>query len=142
MKFRIIKKLLIFGVIFALGFFTHALFFPDVLVNGFADVSAIVVPNTSPTPGGQDVNNTFMTKITYNNKRFSRHSLVIPIESYVQIENQSETDRMWLVSNNPLLTTPRGYSYTEQILVRLDHRGTFVVQDKNNPREQIVITVK
>ena len=100
MKLRIIKKILLFGFIFFLGFITHALFFPDMLVNVFTDVSAIAVPNTSPTPA-VDVNSSFMTTITYNNKHFSRHSLVIPTASYVIIENLSTTDRMWLLSNNP-----------------------------------------
>jgi hypothetical protein len=135
------KLIFIFIIAFSAGFLTHALFFPDVLVNGFTDVKAIVVPNTSPT-SAQDVNSTFLTKITYNGKRFSRHSLVVPTASYVLIENLSTDSRMWLVSNNPLLATPRGYSYTEQIDVRLDKPGTFVVQEKENPQEQIVITVK
>jgi len=141
MKLRFFKKLLLFGVFFVLGFLTHAFFFPDVLINGFSDISNIAIPNTSPTPG-QDVNSTFFTKITYNGSHFSRHSLVIPISSYVMIENMSTTSRMWLVSNNPQLGTPRGYSYTEAIRVRLDNRGSFVVEDKLNPQEKILITVK
>ena len=141
MKLRVIKNIILFGIFFGLGFLTHALFFPDVLVNGFTDVSSIIIPNTSPTPAG-DVNSTFLTKITYDGKRFSRHSLVIPPESYVKIENINKDSLMWLISNNPALATPRGYAYTETINDRLDKRGTYVVEDKTNPQERIVITVK
>src|SRR5579872_5077194 len=141
MKPRIVKKILLFSAFFILGFLTHAFFFPDFLINGFSDISNIAIPDISPTPG-QDVNSTFFTKITYNDSHFSRHSLVIPISSYVMIENMSTTSRMWLLSNNPLLATQRGYSYTEAIRVRLDNRGSFVVEDKSNPQEKILITVK
>ena len=141
MKLRILKKLILFGVFFGLGFLTHALFFPDVLINGFSDVQSIVIPNVSPTPA-QDVNSTFMTKITYDGKHFSRHSLVIPPSSYIKIENISTDTLMWLISNNPDLATPRGYAESEEINVRLDKRGTYVVEDKTNPQERLVITVK
>src|SRR5487761_705944 len=99
MKLRILKNLVLFGVIFGLGFLTHAFFFPDVLVNGFSDVSAIVIPNTSPT-STQNVNDSFLTTITFDGNHFNRHSLVIPIASYVVIENISKDSLMWLVSNN------------------------------------------
>ena|SRR5258708_3702576 len=141
MKLRFLKKLLLFGIIFILGFLTHAFFFPDFLINGFSDISAITLPNTSPTPG-QDVNSTFFTKITYNGSHFSRHALIVPIDSYVMIENMSTDSRMWLLSNNPLLATQRGYSYTEAIRVRIDTKGSYVVEEKNNPQEKILITVK
>jgi hypothetical protein len=112
-----------------------------VLVNGFSDFQSIVIPNLSPTPA-QDVNSTFLTKITYDGKHFSRHSLVIPPASYVKIENISKDTLMWLISNQPDLATPRGYAQTETINARLDKRGKYLVEDKNNPQERILITVK
>jgi hypothetical protein len=141
MKLRIIKNLLLFLIFFGLGFITHALFFPDVLVNGFSDIQNLVIPNISPTPG-QDTNDNFQTTITYDGKHFSRHSLVLPFESYIIIKNTSQNSLMWLISNNPLLATPRGYAYTEELHVRMDKRGTFLVEDKSNPQERLVITVK
>ena len=49
---------------------------------------------------------------------------------------------MWLNSNDPLLTTPRGYGESEQVRERMDTLGQFVVADKNNPSERLIITVK
>jgi hypothetical protein len=141
MKLHTVRNLLLLGFVFGLGFLTHAFIFPDVLVNGFSDVQNLVIPNVSPTPN-QNTNDTFQTTITFDGTHFSRHSLVLPFESYIIIKNISQNSLMWLLSNYPPLATPRGYGYTEEINIRLDKRGTFVVEDKNNPSERIVITVK
>ncbi len=132
------KKLILFAVIFALGFFTHAIFFPDTFSNILVDTKNIVIPDSQPTPEG----NKLITTITYDGERFSDHSLHITTTSYVVIKNNSKEKRMELVSNNPLLTTPRPYGFSEAINQRLDKAGTYVVRDKTNPNEEIVIVVK
>jgi hypothetical protein len=137
MKKNIILSVLFFGI----GFLTHAFFFPDMLSNGIADVSNIVIPNTSPTPQDQG-SHSFMTEIDYNEGHFSRHNITVDIGSYVLITNQSKNHLMWLISNNPLLATVRGYGESEKVRVRLDTKGQYVVGDKNAPQERLVITVK
>lgn len=142
MKLGIIKKLILFGFVFGLGFLTHALFFPDVLANGFTDVSSIVIPNTAPTQAVAGAHYSFMTTITYDGTHFSRHNVAIHVGNYLMIKNVAKQKLMWLRSNDPKLATVRGYGESEQVKERMDNKGTYVVEDKNNPSEKIVITVK
>ena len=141
MKLRIIRNLIFFALFFGLGFLTHALFFPDVLANGFTDFSSIVIPNTSPTQtAGPQYN--FETTITYDGDHFSRHNIIIGVGNYLIIQNVAKQHPMWLLSNDPQLTTVRGYGDSEKVEQRMDTAGKFVVEDKNNPQEKILITVK
>lgn len=132
------KKLALFAIIFAMGFFTHAIVFPDTFANLLVDTKNIVVPDSQPTPE----DNKLITTITYDGERFSDHSLHIKTTSYVIIKNNSKEKTMELMSNNPLLKTPRPYGFSEAINQRLDQAGTYVVRDKTNPKEEIVIVVK
>jgi hypothetical protein len=139
------KNIFLSILFFAFGFFTHAFFFSEVLSNGIADI----IPNNlstesligAPTPA-QKESNAFLTNITFDGDRFSRHNITIEVGSYLVITNTSKEKLMWLLSNTPLLSTPRGYGESEQIRVRMDTRGQFVVADKNNPQEKLIITVK
>lgn len=135
------KNITLSILFFIFGFFTHAFWFPDVLSNGIADVSNLVIPNMTPTPADAGFH-TFSTTINYKEGVFSRHTLTIEVGSYLTIINKSEHHPMWLVSNNPLLATPRGYGQSEAVQVRLDKKGQFLVADKNNPSEKLVIIVK
>lgn len=137
MKFFIV---LLIG--FALGFITHALYFPDILANGIIDVQKVVLPNTVPTQSPGTNSSEFETKITYDGERFSRHNITIGVGNYLIIMNTSPDKLMWLISNDPALATVRGYGETEIVRKRMDTLGQFVVADKNNPNERLVITVK
>jgi hypothetical protein len=130
------------SLFFSLGFITHALLFPDFLVNGFSDIQKIALPNTASTPAPAGAKYAFETKITYDGERFSRHNIVVGVGNYLMITNLASHSPMWLTSNDPQLATPRGYGESEQVRERMDTRGQFVVADKNNPEERIVITVK
>ena len=141
MKLRIIRNFIFFVVVFGLGFLTHALFFPDILANGFTDVSSIVIPNSFPTQA-VGPHYAFQTVITYDGDHFSRHNIVMGLGNYLIIKNIAKQHPMWLLSNDPQLATVRGYGETEHVQERMDTRGNFVVEDKNNPQEKIVITVK
>jgi len=142
MKLRIFRNLLLLALIFCLGFLTHALFFPDVLANGFTDVASIVIPIPTPTQGPNGSQYDFQTTITYKEGHFSRHNIVIRAGNYLSIKNIAQQHPMWLISNDPQLTTVRGYGDSEQVRERMDTKGQFVVEDKNNPQEKLVITVK
>lgn len=134
------KKLLSFILFFFLGFFTHALVFPDFLANGFTDVSQIVIPEPSKPP--TEATNQQLTIIEYDGKKFSRNNIRVGFTRYIQIINTSPDKLMWLTSNHPDLGTVRGYAEAEAVKTQMNEKGTFVVQDKNNPNEKLVITVK
>jgi hypothetical protein len=139
------KNVLLTILAFSLGFLTHALFFPDMLAHGldsFLPKDASTDPTTNTTVQNPD-NSTFMTQIAYDGEQFSRHNITIEVGSYLTITNTNKDNKlMWLLSNNKLLSTGRGYGQSEQIRVRMDQQGTFAVIDKNNPQEKLVITVK
>ena len=142
MKLRMIRKLILFAVFFCLGFLTHALFFPDVLANGFTDVASIVIPVPTPTQAAGGQQYSFQTTITYDGAHFSRHNIAIAVGNYLAIKNIAKQNLMSLISNDPNLTTTRAYGESEQVKERMDTIGQFAVEDKNNPSEKIVITVK
>src|SRR6185437_13591585 len=142
MKLRIFRNLILFCLFFALGFLTHALFFPDILANGFTDLASIVIPIPTPTQAAGGQQYAFQTTITYDGTHFSRHNVAIHVGNYLSIKNNAKQSLMWLVSNDPNLATDRGYGESEQVKERMDTLGQFAVEDKNNPSEKIVITVK
>lgn len=134
------KTILLSFLTFVLGFLTHAFIFPDFLANGVTDVSRVVLPAPSAAPAQET--QPLVTKITFDGKDFSRTNITVEFSRYLQITNTSKETLMWLTSNYPELTTERGYGETEAVSVRMDKRGQFVVADKNNPSERVVITVK
>ena len=136
------KMLLLVILAFVAGFLTHALFFPDVLANGFTDIQQVVLPLPTPTQAAGEPQSSFVTTVTYDGTHFSRHNLAIGAGNYLIIRNGSKQNLMWLLSNDPNLATDRGYGEAEQVKERMDTRGQFVVEDKNNPQEKLVITVK
>jgi len=136
------RKLLLIIVAFSAGFLTHALVFPDFLANGIVDIQQIALPNTTPTPVSSGPQYAFETKITYKDGNFNRHNITMGVGTYLMITNISTDHLMWLTSSDPELSTPRGYAESEQIKKRMDQTGQFVVADKNNPSERLVITVK
>jgi hypothetical protein len=136
-----IKNIILFLIIFALGFLTHALFFPDVLSNGITDVSNLVIPNPTSADPAKQTDEAF-TKVTYDGTHFSRHNVTISFTRYIQITNVSADKLMWLNSSTPELATTRGYGESETVQMQGNKKGQFVVIDKNNPQEKLVITVK
>ncbi len=136
------KKNIILSIIFFfLGFLTHAFFFPDILSNGITDVKNIAIPNLTPTGGGQQ-NDPLITKIGFDGEQFSRHNVTIGFTRYIQIVNTSENTLMELQSTAKELTTTRGYATSEAVQMQFNQKGQFVVADKKNPDEKLVITVK
>lgn len=134
------KKVLLTLFVFFLGFFTHALVFPDFLANGFTDVSKIVIPEPSKPP--TQTTDQQLTIIEYDGKKFSRNNIRVGFTRYLQIVNTSPDKLMWLTSNHPDLGTVRGYAESEAVKTQMNEKGTFIVQDTNNPSEKLVITVK
>jgi len=137
------KRTLIFCILFfCAGFLTHAIFFPDILANGFADTSKIILPNNNELTGGTSTNNDpLVTKVTFDGQHFNKHSVTIGFTRYIQIVNISQAT-MSLVSNVKELTTLRPYAASEAVQTQCNTKGLFVVADRNNPAEKLVITVK
>lgn len=135
------RKIFLYLFLFFAGFVTHAFFFPEVLSNGLTDVSNIIIPNNI-TPTGTTNNDPLITRIEFNGDRFSKHNVTIGFTRYIEIVNTNSTIKMNLASNNPALTTSRAYGESEAVKTQFNTKGTFVVQDKNNPKEKLVITVK
>ena len=134
------KRLILFVVAFVAGFLTHALVFPDFMSNGFTDISGIVIPQS--TPAGSQQIDPILTEITFDGNKFSKHNVRVAYSRYIQITNTSSSTLMWLESNLPELATVRGYGESEAVKAQMNKKGIFVVQNKNNPGEKLVITVK
>ncbi len=136
------KNLIILVVAFAAGFLTHAFFFPDILSNGITDIGQIVLPNPTSTQTKSVTSDPLITTIYFDGERFSRTNVTIGFTRYIQIINNSKNKLMWLISNEPSLTTPRGYGYTEAIEKQFNKKGQYIIENKNNPQARLVITVK
>ena len=135
------RTIFLYIFFFAAGFFVHALFFPDTFSNGLTDVQNLIVPNPSTAPAQSS--NPLTTVVNYDGSHFSRHNITVQVTRYVSINNQDKTNKpMWLIANIPELTTTRGYGYTESVTMQCNKKGQFVVAEKDNPQEKLVITVK
>lgn len=134
-------RLLLFCLIFIAGFLTHALFFSDILTNGITDIKRIVQPHPISTQATNN-ENSLTTTISFDGEKFSRNNITISFSRYLHITNTSSEKLMWITSDNPQLATNRGYGNSETVKARMDKKGQFVVIDKNNPQEKIIITVK
>ena len=134
-------KFLLIAIGFASGFLIHAFFFPDILSNGIVVTPETLLSN-EVTPVPENEKHELFTHITYDGHKFSRTNVTVRLADYVTITNESEDTLMSLASDEPLLTTPRGYGYKEQVKARLDEKKTITVQDANNPKTQLMITVK
>ena len=134
------KNLILFTFFFIAGFLTHALVFPDFLANGLLTIPNLATPNAQPTSAAE--NEPLMTKVYFDGQNFSRTNIKIGYTRYIQIINTNKEKLMWLESNHPKLTTSRGYGESEAVQVQFNEKGQFVVADKNNPSERLVITVK
>lgn len=136
------KNITLSIVFFIAGFLMHALIFPDVLSNGVTDIQQLAIPKTQTEKVTNESNDEQFTKITFDGERFSRNNITVGFTRYLQIINDNETKLMWLVSNVPELTTKRGFGYKEAVQTQCNKKGQFVVINKNNPQEKLVITVK
>lgn len=136
------KNIALSILFFALGFLTHAFFFPEILANGIADIKNVAVPNVSPTSALSQTNDPLITRVDFDGKKFSKHNVTIGFTRYIQIVNTSKTEKMELIGTVRDLTTPRAYLESEAVKTQFNQKGQFVVADKNNPDERIIITVK
>lgn len=130
-----IKKVAIIIAVFGLGFFAHALLFPN-LFSQTPDLETtkakILGENTDSNTSDSTVTNKSFTVTTFKNEKFNPSKIFVKQGYYVGIRNDDPENLMWLVSETRELTTPRGYGLSEQIKQRMDKKGEFVVYEKNS----------
>ena len=83
---------------------------------------------------------TFISEIIYENGTFSPGNVMVKKGNYLSITNRSDS-LMWLVSDNPTLTTPRGLGNSEQLRVKANTEGTYVLENKLNQNARTVVTI-
>jgi hypothetical protein len=135
------KNLSLIVVCTLIGFYSHAIFFPDFFYNG------LKVHTEKNIPLSAEKQNTKQTLITvsyvnYDGHQFAPRVVNVKASYWIAITNNSKTKQMWLISDNPLLNTERGYGYTEQLKKMLYKQGTYTIQDKLNPDAKFTLIVK
>ncbi len=135
-----LKKSLIFVFIFFLGFVTHAIFFPDVLLEQLTSGGKQIVGIEKKTPE-QKIEPLIRT-VSYTIHGFSPKAVVIRYGNYIAIKNTSKGTLMSLTSTHKSLGTKRGYGEGEVQQVAMNTEGTFTVQDDMSPPHTLTVIVK
>lgn len=128
-------KLLLFSVaLFSLGFLANAFFFQKTPV----EITAL----SQPSVLGTKESDQFITYIDYNGNDFKPNAVVMTKGNYIAITNSSKDKLMWLVSDNPELSTSRGYGEGERLQLTLQKSGEFQITNKLNFKARATIVVK
>ncbi len=122
---------------FMLGFFTHALFFPYLFTNTFILNKQSITPTEVPSEPNKS-----LTQVYYENGEFNPRVVQIKKSYYLGIINASDTELMWLTSENPLFRTPRGYGKSEELRTILYDEGVWEVSSKLHPEHKLQVIVK
>ena len=120
------RTLILLVIAFAAGFLIRDYIGPVRLPVSIRTIEQAVKPaqsSDSQIPGNLD--------IVYDDGKFSPSEAVIAVGRWLTITNKSES-KMWLESDNPWLSTPRGYSRSERVRVRMDDEGTYHIKNKLN----------
>lgn len=97
--------------------------------------------NTLPT-GVPVETNKALTTVLYENGSFNPRVVQIKKSYYLGIINASDTELMWLTSENPLFRTPRGYGRSEELRTILYDEGVWEVSSRLHPQEKLQVIVK
>ncbi len=126
---------------FALGFITHAFFFPGLFTQNIFLYTKKAIEN-KPTPPAVTNENKALTIVHYNEGYFNPQVVVVGKSYYLGVINMSDEELMTLTSNTPLLRTPRGYGKSEQHLVQLYDVGEYEVSSTLHPDQVLKVIVK
>jgi hypothetical protein len=129
------RVIILIIVAFVAGFLIRDYIGPVRLPVSIRTIQDAVVPSAdteSNIPGNVD--------IIYLDGKFTPSEAVIAVGRWVTITNKTDS-HMWLSSDNPWLSTSRGYSRSERVRVRMDDVGTYHVTNKNNLNATITIRV-
>ncbi len=106
-------------------------------LRGFLDARGVVVrlPELIPSekkpttvagvPAGVS---DFITEVKYENASFRPSVVTVRKGNYLAITNIGDS-LMWLSSDHPKLRTPRGYGKSEQLRIKPETAGTYIVTD-------------
>lgn len=125
---------------FVSGFLLHMFVFSDVLPQTFipARPSSTTTKKTEPTPEFAQS----MVYTEYKNRAFNPKTIVSKRGNHIKIRNVDATEKMWLVSDAPFLSTPRAYGESEEIDVVPTEAGTFMVRNKLHEGPTLTVIVK
>lgn len=141
MKKRTITLLFLFIFSFGIGFFTHALFFPALLTNNLAIYAKRSIQKQQVLPLAESKNKA-LTVVQYEDGQFDPRVVEVGKSYYLSIVNMSDKELMNLTSENPLLTTPRGYGKSEELRVQLYDVGEYEVSSTLHPGNILRVLVK
>ncbi len=134
---------------FFLGFLTHAYFFPDLLPQTLSSYARKAVGMKEPVTliTNKEVSKgdavALIKHVAYSDGVFSPSVVRVHYGNYISIMNVSKLpdDLMWLVSDSPELTTPRGFAESEHLQRTLLKEGSFVVSNKLRPESKLQVIV-
>ncbi len=132
---KIVRVLLLSATFFSLGFLANALFFQKNTV----EITALSQPSVL---GLKDPDDQFITSVAYDGEQFNPRSVTVKKGNYIAITNTSKEKLMWLVSDNPDLSTVRGYGEGERLQLILLKAGEYKVANTLNTKAWILVTVK
>ena len=131
------KVILVSPFIFLLGFFVHAYIFPDLFSqSGGLDNAKNKVLGQKEEKSEQEKS---LTISSYKNGSFHPSKIWMKKGYYVGIQNEDEEKLMWLESENPDLSTVRGYGFGEQLRILLSKEGSYIVNEKESGTSLVIV---
>jgi hypothetical protein len=128
------KKVFFLILGFAIGYAVHAYMTANAI-----DVATVTAPLTGINTAPSDAS-LFVVAVSYENGDFKPKSVSVKQGNYLTITNNSDS-LMWLTSDNPALTTPRGFGRSEQLRIRTTQTGDYKVGNKLNVNASGVIKI-
>lgn len=128
-------------IIFSLGFLVHAFFFPNFLYKGLSPIKGIVLGINDKNSVNEAFNYSFLNYVNFSDGQFDKREITIRKGDYIIITNKDNKQLMWLMSDNPFLSTPRGYGLGEEVRTILNNVGTLTVVNKMNRSQMLTIHV-
>jgi hypothetical protein len=137
-KKKVIRKELYFFLWFIIGFATCYIVFvtAPLSMSKKGDISSVSEKASAPS------DDQFMTLVQYNENGFKPNTVTIQRGNYIIIRNQAKDRQMWLSSDNPLLTTRRGYAQSEQIQTTLIEPGSYTVKNNLDLTHTLLVVVR
>lgn len=135
------RKAIIVGVLsFTVGFFFHAIFFPDLFI--LNQGSQVVQKAAGQLQKNPQKLRDLVFLVTYKKGVFHPSTVILEKGQYIAVRNMNKDALMWLVSEEKTFNTNRGLGESEQLRNIYSEAKTFTVTDKLNPQSVLKVTVK
>jgi len=132
-----VKKIILMMIFFGLGFGTHMYLVKDKVPP--MDASLIIKKAIEPT---QTEDGKFIVYVEFDGEKFRPSSVNVPLGNYFAITNKSNSKLMRLSSDNPALSTSRGFGEGERLMNVMGEKGVFRVVANNDPKNSLVVAVE